>query len=301
MLVESLSDLCDLSLAPAPTDRFFRLVSPASQSLKPQQRLLTLTHAERKTRAARVVGDVSYALVGNEGDLKVSFSITADAIAKQIGTLGGDYDVEVVVADARFKESYRKAFWRVTVSHAEEDNGKLSADPPLDARERRYAPKKEVSPSARSPHQSLPPSLPPSLSLALEGGRVRLGFGFSLRCADKEVSLSHCLDWFQFTHVMREGDKRPAEFWSVIFAAGSFFPLLLCLLASRSFGANLKGLGPVFVRALVFHVSLAGVLGFIACYWISLPFLQTLPILSGLGAVAALAGFSLLSKKVRVD
>ena len=98
----------------------------------------------------------------------MSFSITADAIAKQIGTLGGDYDVEVVVADARFKESYRKAFGRVTVSHAEEDDGKLSADPPLDARERRYAPKKEVSPSARSPiNLSIAPSLPLSLSISL--------------------------------------------------------------------------------------------------------------------------------------
>ena len=162
-LVEK-SDLGDLTLAPTPTDRFFCLVSPASQSLKPQQRLLTLTHVERKTRAARVVGDVSYALVGNEGDLKVSFSITADAIAKQIGTLGGDYDVEVVVADARFKESYRKGFGRVTVSHAEEDDGKLSADPPLDARERRYAAKNEVSPSAPD-HSMIAPSPSPSLLL----------------------------------------------------------------------------------------------------------------------------------------
>ena len=113
ILQASLAAVCSFGLA----------VSPAAQSLKPQQRLLTLTLGERKTRAARVVGDVSYALVGNEGDLKVSFSITAVAIAKQIGTLGGDYDVEVVVADARFKESYRKAFGRVAVSHAEEDDG----------------------------------------------------------------------------------------------------------------------------------------------------------------------------------
>ena len=89
------------------------------------------------------MGDIKASEGG--GGLKVSFELTAGAVKKQIGTLGGEFDAEVVVADASFKESYKFGFGKVLVTHAHKADGSLSSDPELDAREKKYAPREEVS------------------------------------------------------------------------------------------------------------------------------------------------------------
>ena len=73
-----------------------------------------------------------------------------------------------------------------------------------------------------------------------------------------------------------------------------FCPLVLLVPVAASAGANLKKLPSVFLSAVLFHGAVAATLGVIVYYWLSLPFLKTLPILSGLSAFAALAGFHLL-------
>ena len=207
------------------------------QDFKPQQRLLTLSHAERKTRAAKFVGDVRSA---GEGSLRVEFRVTAEAVEKQVGTLNGEYSAEVIVADSAFEESYRTSFGKIVVSHAHQEDGSLSVDPEPSARESAYELRKE------------------------------------------------------FEHVMRPADKRAPSAISLVFAGAMFCPLVLLVPVAASAGANLKKLPSVFLSAVLFHGAVAATLGVIVYYWLSLPFLKTLPILSGLSAFAALAGFHLL-------
>lgn len=207
------------------------------RDFKPQQRLLTLSHAERKTRAAKFVGDVRSA---GEGSLRVEFRVTAEAIEKQVGTLNGEYSAEVIVADSAFEESYRTSFGKIVVSHAHQEDGSLSVDPEPSARESAYELRKE------------------------------------------------------FEHVMRPADKRAPSAISLVFAGAMFCPLVLLVPVAASAGANLKKLPSVFLSAVLFHAAVAATLGVIVYYWLSLPFLKTLPILSGLSAFAALAGFHLL-------
>jgi len=217
-----------------------------SGDLKPQQRLLTLTHAERPAKAARVVGDVK----GHEtkaGTLVVTFTVTVDSIEGQIGTLNGEYDAQVVVADSRFATQYEATFGRVVVSHTQNDDGSLPSDPPLDAAEIEYAPRPE------------------------------------------------------FEHIMREDVKRPPAMVSMVFAGAVICPLGLLLLLVAASGANLKRLGSVFPQALVFHAALAAVLAVVVYYWVELPFLKTLPVLSGVGVGAALSGYFLLNKLIKLD
>ncbi|QDZ19050.1 subunit 2 of dolichyl-diphosphooligosaccharide--protein glycosyltransferase [Chloropicon primus] len=211
---------------------------------KPQQRVLTLTHSERRTQAARFVGDVTSS---GKGSLKVTFQVTADAVEKQLGTLNGEYEAEVVVADASFKNSYKFGFGKVLVSHAHQADGSLSSDPELYPRETKYAPKEE------------------------------------------------------FEHIMREADKRPPSMISLVFAGAMFCPLVLLMLVVQQSGANLKKLPSVFFQAVLFHSGIAATLGLIVYYWLSLPFLQTVPILLGLSAFAGLTGFHLLRGLCKVS
>lgn len=130
--------------------------------MKPQQRLLTLTHSERKGKVARVSGDITSA---GSGAMVVTFVVTSDKLQKQIGTLGGAYDAEVVIADSRFKKSYKANFGSITVSHAQKADGSLASDPPLGPAEVAYAPKEEFEHIMRDP-DSRPPAVV-SLAFAL--------------------------------------------------------------------------------------------------------------------------------------
>ena len=51
------------------------------------------------------------------------------------GTMSGDYDAEVVVADTRFESSFKQKFGSIFVTHAQKSDGSIPSDPPLDARE----------------------------------------------------------------------------------------------------------------------------------------------------------------------
>ncbi len=217
-----------------------------SSDWKPAQRLLTLTHAERPTKAARVVGEVSGHKT-ESGTIVVTFTVSVDSIEGQIGTLNGEYNAQVVVADSKFATQYEATFGRLVVSHTQKDDGSLPSDPPLDAAEVEYAPRP------------------------------------------------------QFEHVMREDVKRPPAMVSLVFAGAVICPLGLLLILVGASGANFKRLGAVFPQALLFHGALACVLLVVVYYWIEMPFLKTLPVLSGVGVGAALFGYFLLNKLIKLD
>lgn len=127
-------------------DLHFKLdleLGQAEKDFKPAQRLLSLTHSERKTKVARVAGDFS--------DGMVTFVVNCDKIKKEIGTLNGQYEAEVVVADKSFKTSFRKKFGPILVSHAQNADGSLASDPPLSAKEVAYQPLEEIEHLMRQP------------------------------------------------------------------------------------------------------------------------------------------------------
>jgi len=207
----------------------------SAKDFKPEQRLLTLTHSARKTKVARIVGDVK-SHETEAGTFSIKFTVTSENLELQTGTMSGDYDAEVVVADTRFESSFKQKFGSIFVTHAQKSDGSIPSDPPLDAREFEYAPKPE------------------------------------------------------FDHVMRQPEKRPPAFLSLVFTGATLCPLGLLLLVLLSSGANLKGMDSVF-SALIFHSSIAVVLGIIFLYWLKMPLLKTLPILSTASAFAALSGY----------
>ena len=48
---------------------------------------------------------------------KVVFVVTTEEIEDQVGSLGGEFDAEVAVADASFKNSYKFSVGKFAVTH----------------------------------------------------------------------------------------------------------------------------------------------------------------------------------------
>jgi len=205
------------------------------------QKLFVLTHSERgKLSAAK--------FAGSQKEGKIVFKVTSAEIKQQVGTLGGDFDAELVIADASMAKPWKHDLGKISVQHTPKQNGDAAADPPL-------------------LYHEIPESPRPD-----------------------------------FGHIMREPEKRPPRITSMAFTMATFCPLGLLILRLSSLGVNFKRMtGGIFVDAVLFHSSVASILGLLVYYWLALPLLKMLPIFGALSAAASLFGFRLLSGLANKD
>lgn len=100
----------------------------------------------------------------------------------------------------------------------------------------------------------------------------------------------------EIAHSFRLPEKRPPVAISYAFAGLTFVPLVAVLLyVTAGLKANVKGLSTAPIAAIVFHGSIAAMLGLYVLFWLQLNLAQTLVIAMPIGLVTAISGFYTLS------
>ena len=130
-----------------------------------------------------------------------------------MGTLGGDFDAELVIADASMANPWKNDLGKISVQHTPKQNGDAAADPPLLYHEVSLCP----SLYCRAYRKILTERLFVHLLLQIPES-PRPDFG----------------------HIMREPEKRPPRITSMAFTMATFCPLGLLILRLSSLGVNFK-------------------------------------------------------------
>eukprot|EP01089_Gocevia_fonbrunei_P020160 TRINITY_DN7416_c0_g3_i2.p1 TRINITY_DN7416_c0_g3~~TRINITY_DN7416_c0_g3_i2.p1 ORF type:complete len:680 (+),score=189.58 TRINITY_DN7416_c0_g3_i2:60-2099(+) len=103
-------------------------------------------------------------------------------------------------------------------------------------------------------------------------------------------------------HQFRKPEKRPDQFFSLIFTAAVLSPLLILIIGLLSVGVNLGSLpgGLGFLYSFGFQICIGSIFGLYAYYWFYLNILQTLGYLALLSVPTILLGLKALQGVYRV-
>jgi len=100
----------------------------------------------------------------------------------------------------------------------------------------------------------------------------------------------------EIRHIFRAPDKQPPVVISLAFTGLALAPLGILLIALTQMGINFQGIpsgGSLWV--LLFHGSIAGMLGLYLMFWLKLNLAQTMPLAVGIGLLVTATGYKALS------
>eukprot|EP01104_Vermistella_antarctica_P000586 TRINITY_DN10738_c0_g1_i1.p1 TRINITY_DN10738_c0_g1~~TRINITY_DN10738_c0_g1_i1.p1 ORF type:complete len:686 (+),score=197.64 TRINITY_DN10738_c0_g1_i1:78-2135(+) len=127
-----------------------------------------------------------------------------------------------------------------------------------------------------------------------ELGSIELTFDEAREIEEDKLDLTAAAD---ITHVYRTPDSRPPSSVSFAFTGLVLAPILVLFLGLHRVGVNLGNFptsGLAFIAALVFQLSIAGMLALFILYWLELDIFSTLTYLGALGGVAVVSGLTTL-------